>query len=140
LIVTFFVTAVKMFFRCRRRKHPRVHHARRPPRAIPPEFRFLPSSFCAGWQANWVPCRSPWQGIAAHKDHRAHFGSPVVSASLGSGVVGQFGRPREQKHCDVWLPRRGLRVLEADASGVHWTHAIAARRSDVVDGREVARD
>ena len=79
----------------------------------------------------------PGQGIAPHIDHRA-FGEPIVSLSLCAPIVMDFERDGFAKR-SLLLPRRSALVLDGDARWL-WRHGIAARRSDVVDGRERMRE
>jgi len=78
----------------------------------------------------------PGQGIAAHVDNPRMFGDKVVSVSLGSAVVMQFRAA--DAVIDVVLPRRSAVVLTGPARYA-WSHSIAARKTDMLDGRRVAR-
>ena len=73
---------------------------------------------------------TPGQGIAAHIDS-ALFASPIVSVSLGACCVMDFCRGAAK--VAVALPPRSAVVLDGDARH-RWSHAIAARTSDVIDG------
>jgi alkylated DNA repair dioxygenase AlkB len=80
----------------------------------------------------------PGQGIARHVDHVRNFGPTVVSLSLGSGCEMEFGHPESGETRSVYLAPRGAVVLSGPAR-YEWTHAIAKRKADVVDGKPVPR-
>jgi len=80
----------------------------------------------------------PGQGISAHVDCEPCFGETVASLSLASSVTMRFERLSDGSSIDVRLPERSLAVLTDDARH-QWTHAIPARKSDVVDGVRVPR-
>ena len=73
----------------------------------------------------------PGQGIAAHVDCIPCFSDTIASLSLGSHCVMRF--TQTDAHFDLCLPRRSLLVLSGPAR-YEWTHAIAARKSDLKDG------
>ncbi len=79
----------------------------------------------------------PGQGISAHTDHKSLFGDRVVSISLGSMVVMTFEHPDGRK-VDVPL-EVGSAVLLNEESRYVWTHSIAKRKSDVVNGKKILR-
>ena len=76
------------------------------------------------------------QGISAHVDCVPCFNDTIASLSLGSGAVMQFIN-RQEKH-DLFLEPRSLIILSGPAR-YEWTHAIPARKSDVVDGFKIER-
>lgn len=78
----------------------------------------------------------PGQGISAHVDCVPCFSDTIASLSLGSGVIMQFTNGQE-KH-DPYLESRSLIILSGPAR-YEWTHAIPARKSDVVDGFKIER-
>lgn len=78
----------------------------------------------------------PGQGISAHVDCVPCFSDTIASLSLGSGAVMQFTNGQE-KH-DLYLEPRSLIILSGPAR-YDWTHAIPARKSDVVDGFKIER-
>lgn len=78
----------------------------------------------------------PGQGISAHVDCVPCFADSIASLSLGSGAVMQFVKGQE-KH-DLYLEPRSLITLSGPAR-YEWTHAIPARKSDVVDGFKIER-
>lgn len=78
----------------------------------------------------------PGQGIGAHRDY-AVFGS-VASVSLGCWCLIELRHASTGARFDAPLaPRSMLRL--AGAARWHWSHAIAARRSDVIAGVRVPR-
>ncbi len=78
----------------------------------------------------------PGQGISAHVDCVPCFSDTIASLSLGSGAVMQFTNGQE-KH-DIYLEPRSLIILSGPAR-YEWTHAIPARKSDVIDGFKIER-
>ena len=78
----------------------------------------------------------PGQGISAHVDCVPCFSDTIASLSLGSGVIMQFTNGQE-KH-DLYLESRSLITLSGPAR-YEWAHAIAARKSDVVNGFKIER-
>ncbi|MEZ5814307.1 MAG: alpha-ketoglutarate-dependent dioxygenase AlkB [Alphaproteobacteria bacterium] len=78
----------------------------------------------------------PGQGISAHIDCVPCFSDTIASLSLGSGVIMQFTNGQE-KH-DLYLEPRSLIILSGEAR-YKWTHAILARKSDVVGGFKIER-
>jgi len=77
------------------------------------------------------------QGISAHVETHSAFDGALASLSLGAPTVMDFRDARGAKR-SVVLPPRSLLVLTAEARFA-WSHAIAARKSDVVDGVVVPR-
>lgn len=78
----------------------------------------------------------PGQGIAAHIDCIPCFDDTIASLSLGSGATMQFTNGSEKQ--EVFLEPRSLIILSGPAR-YDWTHAIPARKSDVVDGFKIER-
>lgn len=78
----------------------------------------------------------PGQGISAHVDCVPCFADTIASLSLGSGAVMQFANGQE-KH-SLYLEPRCLIILSGPAR-YKWTHAIPARKSDVLDGFKIER-
>jgi alkylated DNA repair dioxygenase AlkB len=76
---------------------------------------------------------APGQGIARHIDAPI-FAQPIVSVSLGSPCIMTFRGPAGTGtvHHQL-LPRRSMVALSGDARSL-WTHEIAARKSDVIQG------
>ena len=78
----------------------------------------------------------PGQGISAHVDCVPCFAETIASLSLGSGAVMQFVKGQEKR--DLYLEPRSLIILSGPAR-YEWTHAIPARKSDVLDGFKIER-
>lgn len=78
----------------------------------------------------------PGQGISAHVDCVPCFSDTIASLSLGSGAIMQF--TKEQEKHDLFLEPRSLIILSGPAR-YEWTHAIPARKSDIVDGFKIQR-
>lgn len=78
----------------------------------------------------------PGQGISAHVDCVPCFDGTIASLSLGSGAVMQFANRLEKR--DLYLEPRSLIILSGPAR-YKWTHAIPARKSDVIDGFKIER-
>ena len=79
----------------------------------------------------------PGQGISAHVDCVPCFGDMIASLSIVSGAVMQFTNDQE-KH-DMYLEPRSLIILSSEAR-YKWTHAIPARKSDMVNGFKIQRE
>jgi alkylated DNA repair dioxygenase AlkB len=80
----------------------------------------------------------PGQGISAHVDCEPCFGADIASLSLGSTAVMKFTCLATREVVDVPLPRRSIVVLSGD-SRTTWSHAIPARKSDVIAGAKKLR-
>eukprot|EP00808_Paulinella_micropora_P017909 g34437.t1 len=91
----------------------------------------------------------PGQGIPSHVDTHSMCYEPIVSLSLGSGVVMDFTPPSNSNanrtktgsaSCPlgVWLPSRSLLIMAQDLR-YGWTHGIAARKADQIEGRILKR-
>lgn len=78
----------------------------------------------------------PGQGISAHVDCVPCFDDKIASLSLGSGAMMQFTNGNAKQ--EVYLKPRSLIILSGEAR-YKWTHAIPARKSDVVDGFKIGR-
>ncbi len=78
----------------------------------------------------------PGQGIRPHIDTREAFGGHIASLSLLSDIVMDFRRGADKK--SIVLPRRSLLLLTGP-SRHEWSHGIAHRRDDVIEGSHVAR-
>ena len=81
----------------------------------------------------------PGQGISAHIDCVPCFADTIASLSLGSPTIMQFTHPHTGEKRDLLLKERSLIVLSAEAR-YEWTHAIPARKSDIISGIKVNRD
>lgn len=80
----------------------------------------------------------PGQGIARHVDCVPCFGPTVLSLTLGSGCVMDLYAPDEVARVAIALRPRSLLVL-GDEARARWGHAIAGRKSDLIDGVRVPR-
>jgi alkylated DNA repair dioxygenase AlkB len=80
----------------------------------------------------------PGQGIAAHIDCEPCFGEYIASLSLGSQCIMNFAEADGPERHSIALEPRSLLVLSGEAR-YGWTHGIAARKSDVIDGVRVLR-
>ena len=80
----------------------------------------------------------PGQGIARHVDRVPCFGPTVLSLTLSSGCVMDLYAPDEAARVAIALRPRSLLVL-GDEARARWGHAIAGRKSDLVDGVRVPR-
>jgi alkylated DNA repair dioxygenase AlkB len=81
----------------------------------------------------------PGQGISAHVDCVPCFDDAIVSVSLLSACEMSFRDLRSLEMRAVLLaPRSG--ILLSGAGRYNWTHDIAARKSDFVDGVRLARE
>jgi len=78
----------------------------------------------------------PGQGISPHIDCVPCFGDEIISLSLGSGAIMQLTNG-EQKE-GIYLDPASLIIL-SDEARYQWTHAIPARRSDLVNGDRMTR-
>ncbi|MCG7493054.1 alpha-ketoglutarate-dependent dioxygenase AlkB [Thalassobius sp. Cn5-15] len=76
----------------------------------------------------------PGQGISAHVDCRPCFGDVIASLSLLSPCVMRLENRKISQQVDLTLEPGSLLVLSGEARHV-WTHAIPARKSDIVNGQ-----
>lgn len=74
--------------------------------------------------------------LQPHIDTHSAFTDGIASLSLGAPIA--MDLRREEQHCGIGLPARSLLLLRG-AARFAWTHGIAARKSDVFDGRAVPR-
>lgn len=81
----------------------------------------------------------PGQGIAAHIDDPMRFDDWVVTITLGSGCGMRFREKGGDGDVEVYLRRRSAYLMTNEAR-YNWTHEIAARKSDCVDGRRIPRE
>lgn len=80
----------------------------------------------------------PGQGISAHVDCTPCFGDTIASLSLGSSAIMQLANSQPDRKKDVLLEERSLIILRSEAR-YEWTHAIPARKADVVQGFRIER-
>ncbi|MBI1326296.1 MAG: alpha-ketoglutarate-dependent dioxygenase AlkB [Alphaproteobacteria bacterium] len=78
------------------------------------------------------------QGISAHIDCVPCFAETIASLSLGSDCIMQFHNPQSGQKCEQVLERRSLVILSG-AARYEWTHAIPARKSDIIQGIKIER-
>jgi alkylated DNA repair dioxygenase AlkB len=80
----------------------------------------------------------PGQGIAAHIDHVPSFGNTILSASLGSPCLMTYTNIQTKAEVSLLLEPGSLIVMQ-DEARYEWKHGIAARKSDVHQGRRIIR-
>lgn len=78
----------------------------------------------------------PGQGISPHIDCAPCFGEVIASVGLLSSCVMRFEKGAER--WDLVLQPLSLLVMRAEARW-SWTHAIPARKNDMIDGGRVPR-
>lgn len=74
----------------------------------------------------------PGQGIGAHRDFPG-FGPTVVAVSLGAAYVLELIEPESGRKELLDMAPRSLWILGGEAR-TQWMHAIAHRKTDVIDG------
>lgn len=74
------------------------------------------------------------QGIAAHVDCEPCFGETVASLSLNSPSTMRLKNRKSGLLYDIDLAPQSLLVLNGEAR-YEWTHEIAARKNDLIDGQ-----
>ena len=79
------------------------------------------------------------QGISAHIDCVPCFGETIASLTLGNGSMMQFQNQNDGRKEELYLQERSLIVLSG-AARYKWTHAIPARKSDVVNEFKLNRE
>jgi alkylated DNA repair dioxygenase AlkB len=80
----------------------------------------------------------PGQGISAHIDCEPCFGATIASLSLLSACVMRFSAQAYSGQMDLYLQPASLLVLSGDARHF-WTHAIPARKTDIIEGQKHRR-
>lgn len=80
----------------------------------------------------------PGQGIAPHIDCVPCFGGKIASVSIGSSCMMDFTHTASGEKASQWLEPRSLLLFSGEAR-YQWKHGIAARKSDVVNGRRISR-
>lgn len=78
---------------------------------------------------------TPGQGISSHIDNRI-FGKQIATLSLLSGITMDF--KSRNMTTSMYLKPRSLVILENEARYVY-THGIANRKSDMVNGEKIMR-
>jgi alkylated DNA repair dioxygenase AlkB len=81
----------------------------------------------------------PGQGIAPHIDCIPCFGDIISSLSLGSTCLMDFADTQSNDKMTMPLAPRSLLVLSEEAR-TRWTHGIASRKSDIVNGHKILRE
>lgn len=81
---------------------------------------------------------APGQGISAHVDCLPCFGPVVAAVSLGSTCEMVFQNLASKERLSIVLEPLSLLVMAGEARQA-WSHAIPARRSDIVCGERLAR-
>lgn len=80
---------------------------------------------------------TPGQGIANHIDCIPCFDDVVISLSLAASVV--MDLKCQTQHVPIVLEPRSVLILR-DEARYQWTHGIAKRQQDVVDGVAIPRE
>ncbi|MEM0898495.1 MAG: alpha-ketoglutarate-dependent dioxygenase AlkB [Pseudomonadota bacterium] len=81
----------------------------------------------------------PGQGIGAHIDCVPCFDDTIVSVSFLSQCEMVFAEKAGSSKSSIVLERRSAIILQEEAR-YDWTHAISARKSDVINGKRVPRE
>ena len=80
----------------------------------------------------------PGQGIAPHIDCVPCFAETIAALSLGSACVMDFVHTGSGEKITRHLASRSLMVFQ-DEARYRWTHGIAARKNDRINGMTIAR-
>jgi alkylated DNA repair dioxygenase AlkB len=103
---------------------------------IPSElFDFFPEAKQLGMNQVIVNEYEPGQGISAHKDSTA-YGGTILCYTIGSGATMRF--TYNEGKMDLYVAPRSLYIMEGEAR-YDWKHEMIARKSDVIQGKRVAR-
>ncbi len=111
---------------------------------LPDLFRHLAERLTAEGHFQAVPDQvivneyQPGQGISAHIDCQPCFGETIASLSLLSACVIRFASQKSSRHMDLLLQPDSLLLMAGEARH-DWTHAIPARKTDLVEGRKSQR-
>lgn len=111
---------------------------------LPPFFQVLAERLTHAGHFGSVPDQvivneyMPGQGISAHVDCRPCFGDVIASLSLLSSCVMRLENRKTSQRVDLTLEPGSLLVLSGEARHI-WTHAILARKSDIVNGQKQPR-
>ncbi|CAG8768099.1 11877_t:CDS:2, partial [Funneliformis caledonium] len=75
-------------------------------------------------------------GIPPHIDSHSSFGPSVIAFSLESSAIMEFKNIKTNKVINIDLPRRSLMIIKDDARYA-WSHAIRARKSDILENGQI---
>ena len=82
----------------------------------------------------------PGQGIGAHTDHEKFFKDKIVSISILSGIAIKFQHKYDSsKTNEIYADKNSLYAMTGE-SRYDYTHQIAKRNSDMINGKRVKRD
>ena len=81
---------------------------------------------------------TPGQGISAHVDCEPCFKSTVLSMTVSGGCIMDFVHKWDKTHVPLYLEPKSIVILSGDAR-YKWTHAIAQRKSDTMQGKRIQR-
>jgi len=82
----------------------------------------------------------PGQGIADHVDCEPCFEDTVISMSLGSACVMNFTNVQKPSTVLQQLLESKSIVILKEAARYDWKHGIKARKTDVIEGKRIARN
>jgi alkylated DNA repair dioxygenase AlkB len=103
---------------------------------IPSElFDLCPMAKGLGMNQVIVNEYEPGQGISAHIDSAA-YGGTILCYTIGSGATMRF--TYNEGKMDLYVAPRSLYIMEGEAR-YDWKHEMIARKSDVIQGKRVAR-
>ena len=77
----------------------------------------------------------PGQGIGKHIDIKA-YGGVIGCYTFGSGATMTFRN--KEKEESIYVKGKSLYVMSGESRNV-WTHEMASRKSDMVEGKRIAR-
>jgi alkylated DNA repair protein alkB homolog 8 len=79
---------------------------------------------------------NPGDGIPPHTDAISPFEEAFCAVSLLSGAVMAFKNPQDGRTVHIYFPPRSAMIFSGEGRLV-WTHAIACRKLDRIDGKLV---